>query len=303
MPCAARGGRAALPAWTERAERLLTLSRRQLFFVGGAPRSGTTWLQYLLDAHPEVCCAGEGLFRTELAEPMDKLIAARRTALAVKNESIFRHSGGYPLPDAGDTEALVATGILLALERQCGGADYRAVGEKTPENVFFFPVLKRLFPDAKFIGIARDPRDVASSAWHFFRKPKDGDDPVRKIEFVQTVLPALQQGMRTLLELRRNAPADCMLVTYERMLGETEAAAAALYRFLGVSDDHAVVADCVARTSFAALTHGRKAGTTEENSFFRKGVVGDWRATLTEATGEMIVRELGWCFPEFGWVP
>jgi hypothetical protein len=292
-----------LPAWTERAERLLALSHRQLFFIGGAPRSGTTWLQYLLDAHPEICCAGEGLFRKELAEPMDKLILARGAALEAKNQNVFRHSAGYPLPDAGDTEALVATGILLALERQCGGKHYRAIGEKTPENVFFFPALKRMFPDAKFVGIARDPRDLLSSAWHFFRKPEAGDDTARKTDFIQSALPSLQQGARAMLELRRNSPTDCMLVTYERMLSDTAMTAAALYRFLGVSDDNAIVEGCVARTSFAALTQGRPVGTVEEGSFFRKGVVGDWRATLTAEMGETIVRELGWCFPEFGWTP
>jgi hypothetical protein len=292
-----------LPAWAERAERLLALSRRQLFFIGGAPRSGTTWLQYLLDAHPDICCAGEGLFRKELAEPMGKLLLARRAALEAKNQTVFRHSGGYPLPDAGDAEVLAATGILLALERQCGGRDYRAIGEKTPENVFYFPALKQMFPGAKFIGIVRDPRDLLSSAWHFFRKPEPGDDTARKSDFIRSALPSLQQGARAMLELRRNSPADCMLVTYERMLSDTPTTAAALYRFLGVSDDAAVVADCVARTSFAALTQGRPAGTVEEGSFFRKGAVGDWRATFTAEMEEMIVRELGWCFPEFGWVP
>ena len=33
-----------------------------LFFVLGAPKSGTTWLQYLLNAHPNISCRGEGLF-------------------------------------------------------------------------------------------------------------------------------------------------------------------------------------------------------------------------------------------------
>ncbi len=264
-----------MPAWAERAERLLALSRAQLFFIGGAPRSGTTWLQYLLDAHPEICCAGEGLLHKHLAEPLDKMLAERRAALEAKNQAVFRHSGGYPLPGADDTEVLLGTGILLALERQCDGRDYRAVGEKTPENVFFFPRLKRMFAGAKFVGIARDPRDALSSAWHFFRKDAGGADAAAaKTEFIRLALPSLQHGARAMLGLREQFPADCMLVTYERMLAATPATAAALYRFLGVSDDDGIVADCVARTSFAALTGGRAAGTLEEGSFFRRGVAG-----------------------------
>jgi hypothetical protein len=291
-----------LPGWSERAERLLALSRAQLFFVGGAPRSGTTWLQYLLDAHPDICCGGEGLFRKDLAEPMEKLVDARRAALDAKNRGVFRHSGGYPLPDAEDTEALVGTGILLGLERQCGGRCYRAVGEKTPENVFFFPVLKRMFPEAKFIGIARDPRDLLSSAWHYFRKRDVGESDAAKLGFIRSALPSLQQSAQSMLELRGAYGDDFMMVTYEKMLAATAVTAAGLYRFLGVSGDDGVVAECVARTSFAALTGGRAAGTLEEGSFFRRGVVGDWRATFTPEMGEMLVRELGWCFPEFGWV-
>jgi hypothetical protein len=35
---------------------------RQFFFVIGMPKSGTTWLQLLLDAHPEIQCHGESQF-------------------------------------------------------------------------------------------------------------------------------------------------------------------------------------------------------------------------------------------------
>ena len=151
-----------MQTWIAYQERLLRLARCQLFFVGGAPRSGTTWLQYLLDSHPEVCCRGEGLFRKHLAEPLEHMMAARRQALAAKNDAVFRHDGGYALPASDDVELLLGTAVLAALERQCEGKPYRAVGEKTPENVFFFARLKRLFPGARFIGISRDPRDVLS---------------------------------------------------------------------------------------------------------------------------------------------
>ena len=281
-----------MQSWAERQRELARIAACQLFFVGGAPRSGTTWLQHLLDAHPEVCCRGEGLFMKHLAEPLDTMMEERRNAVAAKNERVFRHSGGYPVPEVEDGEHLLATAILLALSRQCEGKTYRAVGEKTPENVFFFPRLKALFPNAKFIGVARDPRDVLASAWHFFHKAKGAD--AEKRDFIRLALPSLQQGTRAMLTLREKHPADCMLVTYERLHAATDATAAELFRFLGVSDETAVVAGCVARTSFAALAGG-------DAAFFRKGAVGDWPATLSPEMSRMIVGELGWAFPLFGW--
>jgi hypothetical protein len=77
--------------------------------------------------------------------------------------------------------------------------------------------------------------------------------------------------------------------------------AAQLFRFLGVSDRAEVVAECVARTSFAALSGGRSPGVAQNGTFFRKGVVGDWRSTLTPEMNEMVLRELGWMFTQFGW--
>ena len=247
----------ASQSWAEQQERLLRLARCQLFFVGGAPRSGTTWLQYLLDSHPEVSCRGEGLFMKHLAEPLEAMMAARRQVLAAKNNVVFRHGGGYALPPGEDVDVLLGTAVMLALERQCAGKACRAVGEKTPENVFLFTRLKRLFPGAKFIGIARDPRDVLSSAWHFFPRPPPADEVAAKTAFITTAFPALDNGARTMLALAEQFPSDCMNVTYERMRAATAAVAAELFRFLGVAAGDDLVAECVARTSFAALSGGR----------------------------------------------
>jgi hypothetical protein len=294
----------ALPSWAARHDTLLDLTRRQLFFVGGAPRSGTTWLQYLLDSHPEVSCRGEGLFMNHLAQPIESIMRQRGQAIEAKNNSVFRHAGGYPLPQPEDAEFLLGTAVLLALERQCAGKPCRAVGEKTPENVFLFVRLKRLFPNARFIGIARDPRDVLTSAWHFFHRPAaEPDEAEAKFAFIRSALPSLNNGARTMLALVGQYPADCMIVTYERMREAAAPVAAQLFRFLGVSDGDDVVADCVARTSFAALSGGRPSGVAQDGSFFRKGVVGDWRSTFTSEMNEMILRELGWMFPHYGWTP
>jgi hypothetical protein len=291
-----------LQDWAGRQDDLLSLARQQLFFVGGAPRSGTTWLQQILDCHPDVCCRGEGLFWKHLAEPMQNMMVQRRQAIEAKNAGIFRQTGGYKLPEPEDTEFLAGTAILLALHQQTAGRAYLAVGEKTPENVFFFPRLKRLFPTAKFIGIARDPRDVLTSAWHFFHKPVAGEDETAaKMAFIHSALPPLNNGARAMLALQQRHSSDCTIVTYECMRKAPATIAAQLFRFLGVSDGDAVVADCIARTSFAALSGGRQIGVEQRGSFFRKGVVGDWNGTLTPAMNEMVLRELGWMFPHFGW--
>ena len=78
--------------WATQQEELLRFATRQLFFVGGAPRSGTTWLQQILDAHPDISCRGEGLFLNRLAVPMESLIAQWGEAIAQKNTKLFSHN-------------------------------------------------------------------------------------------------------------------------------------------------------------------------------------------------------------------
>lgn len=291
-----------LQDWAERQAELAHVAQTQLFFVGGAPRSGTTWLQQMLDCHPDVICRGEGLFWKQLAVPLQALMDQRRQALEAKNTALFRHTGGYPLPEPDDTEFLIGTAVLLALHRQTEGKPCLAVGEKTPENVFFFPRLKRLFPASRLIAIARDPRDVLTSAWHFFHQPVPGEDRVAAMAaFIHSALPSLGEGARTMLALAERHPADTRTVTYEKLHAAPAPVLAELFRFLGVSDDSRIVEECLTRTSFAALTGGRPAGVVQDGSFFRKGVVGDWQSTLTPAMNALILRELGWMFPHFGW--
>jgi hypothetical protein len=297
-------GNDLLLSWIEDQDEIAALARKQLFFIGGAPRSGTTWVQQILDLHPEVSCRGEGLFQKQLAEPLEAMLRGRGEALAAKNTGLFGHTGGYPLPAAADVEFLLGTAILLALRQQSRGKTCRAIGEKTPENVFFFPRLKQLFPKAKCIAIARDPRDVLTSAWHFFHKPVAGEDETAaKFAFIRLALPSLDQGARATIDLAARLPGDVMTITYETLRRTPELIVSNMFRFLSVSDASGIVADCVARTSFAALTGGRQAGVEQNGAFFRKGTVGDWRSTLTPEMNELVLRELGWMFPHFGWKP
>ncbi len=289
--------------WSQEQEELASLARKQLFFVGGAPRSGTTWVTKILDLHPDISCRGEGLFQKHLADPLSNMVSQRAGVLEAKNLKLFgQGGGGYPLPGPEDAEFLFGTAVLLALRRQSQGRSCQAIGEKTPENVFLFPRLKQLFPRSKCIAIARDPRDVLTSAWHFFHGRIEGGDEIKaKFDFITMALPSLRQGARAIIDLEARYPLDMMTITYEQLRRDPEMVVPRLFRFLGVPDAHDVVADCVARASFASLSGGRQAGVEEQRAFFRKGVSGDWTTTLTPAMNELISRELGCMSGHFGW--
>lgn len=294
--------RTELQSWTDRQKELARLAETQLFFVGGAPRSGTTWLQQICDSHPDICCQGEGLFLNHLSVPLQKMMVERAKVIDGKNKQIFKHTGGYPIPLVDDVEFLAGTAILLALAQQAGGKTYKALGEKTPENVFHFAKLIALFPKAKFVAIARDPRDVLTSAWHFFRKPTARDESREtKLEFVRTALPSISDGARKMLEFGEKYPNSYFQLTYERLCAEPAPIVGALFKFLGVSNSPAIVAAALAKTAFATQTAGRPKGVAENGAFFRKGSVGDWPSTLTPEMTDMVIKELGWMYPRFGW--
>ena len=290
-------------AWIDHHRQLADIASRQLFFVGGAPRSGTTWVQELLDLHPAVSCRGEALFQQDLARPLDTVLRAHKLAIDRKNTTTFRHAKGYPLPTEDDADVMLGTAILLAFQRQSGGHVYDAIGEKTPENVFLFPRLKCVFPTARFIGIARDPRDSLSSAWHFWGKVNFGAGSYGAMAaFIDASLPAIEEGLQLFVVYADQIPDDCRIFTYEQLIAMPESIAAGLFRFLGVSDDPALVTACVKATAFPAVTGGRQPGETREGVFHRKGIVGDWAATFPPYLAARIVARLDWAYDWFGWV-
>ena len=57
------------------------LRSKQIFFIGGAIKSGTTWLQLLLDSHPDVSCDGEGHFPDHFAPLLKRALDEQSAVL------------------------------------------------------------------------------------------------------------------------------------------------------------------------------------------------------------------------------
>jgi hypothetical protein len=136
-------------------------------FVVGASRSGTTLLRLMLDAHPELAIPPETHFIPRLvqacqmaADPRDGfaevLTAGNRWVEFGLDPAAWRRVAGPDPFDLGD--GLRAFYRLYA--ERFGKPRW---GDKTPPYLHRMQLIQRLLPEARFVHLIRDGRDVALS--------------------------------------------------------------------------------------------------------------------------------------------
>ena len=212
-------------------------------FIVGAPRSGTTLLQYMLRSHPALSLpTGESHFFIPLyrkASQYGDLSQAGnvrnvlRAMEAQSAEFLLTDLHGLKFDVDTLTEVLVAEGhhtmrdILTALfEKNASGEGKPRWGDKTPYYVLHLPKLLEWWPNAQIIHIIRDGRDVALSMFgrrHDFRAYNTYHVAKQWQHYVETghaqgrMLPASRY-----LELR-----------YEDMISDQKSALQQICAFLG----------------------------------------------------------------------
>lgn len=112
-----------------------------VIFVTGLPRSGTTLIETILAAHPDVAAGGEMPFLGRALGPV--LEELRHGTLAA------------------DTLATAGTRYLTAASRRTGGA--RVIADKAIATFSRIGHAARALPGAHFVLVKRDPRDVGLS--------------------------------------------------------------------------------------------------------------------------------------------
>lgn len=144
----------------------------RLFFIVGASRSGTTLLRLMLSGHSRLHVTPETWFiRPLLARlPVDRPLDATEREWAIG--SIVND---YRWQDLGVGEVRLRAAVVdrpSVTLRDLTDAVYTCIaedagkarlGDKTPMYVEILPQLAKLYPDAQFIYLLRDGRDVALS--------------------------------------------------------------------------------------------------------------------------------------------
>lgn len=203
---------------------VMSMVENRLIFLGGAPRSGTTLLQNILDMHPDILGGPEFLHLPDIMQLRGKL-----------RDSVAR--GWIDLIcSAEDVDGRIrdlVTGFLLTFADRHGA---KFLSEKTPENVLVFPRLVEVFPDSKFIHIVRDPRATVASLLEVGKKARrKGESPAPFARDVQAAIRHVHRCLASGFEAARVAPDKVHTVVYERLIRDPEAEGREICRFLGVA--------------------------------------------------------------------
>lgn len=268
------------------AERIRNiLNRYDLFFVCGAPKSGTTWLQKALDAHPELVCAGEGHFADSYLDGISDVLKSYYRQQEVVARNVYEGNPYYRHSPRKDFAFLSISFIASAFAGLDIPAGTRLVGDKTPANVEHLELLHYLFPDAKFVNIVRDGRDTLVSTFkHVERvnRTRQSIDDVDAFLLGKTGYYTRRwtKALKNASAFSEKHPGMLHFVRYEDLKKDFAGTFTNVLDFLGVPSTCEDLAKCESEASFERLSGGRAVGEENPDAFFRKGVVGDWHATL-----------------------
>jgi len=153
------------------------MNRNPYLFVVGCPRSGTTLLQRMLDAHPQLAVANDSHF---IPRVLRKLDAAGDVPLtveiiaAVENYHRFYRLGlSHELVERAAAAAHTYAQFVAALYTEFARMRGKQLGgEKTPGLCPSLDFSASALPQARFIHIIRDGRDVMLSTLEWAKEDK-----------------------------------------------------------------------------------------------------------------------------------
>jgi tetratricopeptide (TPR) repeat protein len=201
----------------------------RLTVLGGHPRSGTTLLEQVLDAHPEIVSAEETtIFHDYAVIPL------------VRGFSLESVSLTQILDSASPAQLQQFRENYLSLTERFLGETVggRLLVDKNPALTVFMPAIVRVFPEAKFLVALRDPRDVCLSCFTQPLALTPMSSAYLSLEGTVAEYASVMGFWRTLKPQMRN---PCLEVRYEDLVDDLESVARRALEFLGVTWDACVL--------------------------------------------------------------
>lgn len=282
-------------------EKVRHVAGKNIFFIAGTEKSGTTWLQMLLDQHPQAACKGEGQIATKLWPTIRKALDEYSLFIGELNQKVFKEVDQFPVFHEQSIRAIQTFSAALLLSEYGDGEDILAIGEKTPGHMRTLDRIKLLFPEAKFVFICRDGRDIAVSGWYHLKRQHGEDKADPLPAYAKRIAEIWRNDYEKAVIFSERYPDDCIQVRYEDLHGEPVPELVRIFNFLGLDSETELVARCVQACNFDKLAGGRERGQENLQSHFRKGIIGDWRNHFDRDTWMIFDTEAGALLEKLGY--
>lgn len=246
-------------------------------FIIALPRSGTSWLQGMLASLPEIATVRE----THLVDSYLKCLlnswhSEHQQPAPDGLKAIFTEAEFYSCLKGFSDRILTK---IVEFNPQA-----EIILEKTPDNLNFVDLLNRLYPEAYFIHLIRDPRAVVAShlalkqeSWGWVRPEQDQVDLARKW------LKGMEKRDRAAALLQSRF----LEVRYENLKQDQNAALFKISSFLGLDHTPEQLSQLVPQVSAQDLEQNKANFPTHNPffdtrpNFFRRGEVDSWKQELT----------------------
>lgn len=244
---------------------------QNLLFIAGLPKSGTTWLEKMVASYPGF------------------------------HELLIPDVAAYELATGGSHDYDLPTDIFSRFKQMLVVSKMHVHG--SPHNV-------NLLHDAnvRYVVLYRDLRDVAISYYFYVRQtPWHPEYPIYASLSLSEGLQTFAE--RTLLPFaawvcswhQNHDPTMSLLLRYEELLEAPINVMTQVAQHFELDSAPETIEKIVQTHRFERLSGGRKQGRQSQNSFFRKGVAGDWQNHLTAETKESYKQLIGEFLIEFGY--
>jgi Tfp pilus assembly protein PilF len=217
---------AVLDRWHADADKLQPL--RRIALLCGHPRSGTTLLEQVLDAHSDIISAEE----TKVMHDDAYLPVIRDFP---EGTSILQALDSVPPSVIRHARENYFRCTEMFLRQKIGD---RLLVDKNPSLNLMIPMVVRVFPEAKFLIALRDPRDVVVSCFVQALPPTPIGSAYLSLE---GTVNQYANVMGFWLEMLPRMGNQWMYVRYEEMVEDLPTVARSVLQFLGVGFEENVL--------------------------------------------------------------
>ena len=294
------------------------MTQRNLFFITGASRSGTTLLSFMLRRHPAVFGLKELQFFGQAWDPSDterrftrsEAVSAVASMLAFQEQGVLVHeihSRHWQdaaalvdgLPDAGADPALLFATVAYRFAHLAGK---HISCEQTPRYIFYARALLDIYPEARFVHLVRDPRGVMASQKMRWRRRQLAPAGSR-IPLYESLRVWVNYHPYTIARLWSRATEAAIaladhprvtLLRFEDLLREPETTARWLCSRLQLDYDPRMLEVAQVNSSHESSAGGTRMG-------LRVDAIDKWREVLTRTEVHIMERSCATLMQHFGY--